>query len=130
MTTGDGLSIRNARVSRRRLDRLHRALRVTRGPAGIAQLEAVLASIEDPVTAATYLEALCTAWLGPVIRRSERSDRGRWHRAPERVWRLDCQSCESSFTAARWDARYCSPACRQSAYRQRDDEAAAREAAQ
>lgn len=116
------LSIRNAVVSRQRLDRLHRALHASRGHDGPAQLDVVLAEIANPDVAARYLAALCDAWLGPVSRRSERSDRGQWHAAPERVWRLDCQTCGSGFTAARWDACYCSPACRQAAYRQRHRE--------
>jgi hypothetical protein len=36
-----------------------------------------------------------------------------------------CETCGNSFTAPRQDARHCSPACRQRAYRQRGAEAAA-----
>ncbi len=54
-------------------------------------------------------------------RQAER-DRENQKRRRRRQWRrtgLTCEVCESHFTPGRVDARYCSPACRQRAYRQR-----------
>ena len=47
------------------------------------------------------------------------------HNERQREWRRqgragrDCESCGDTFTPPRSDARYCSPACRQKAYRER-----------
>lgn len=82
-------------------------------------LDAVLASCKDEKTKAMYLDALCVSWFGPIPPKSPRSDRGCWHALPERVWRLTCERCAGGFDASRWDAQFCSNACRQAMYRRR-----------
>jgi hypothetical protein len=104
--------------SRARQDRMAGRLAAAQGPGALETLDQVVAGLA-PDLAASYLAALCNAWLGCAQRRWPRSDRGGWHQLPERVWDLYCAACGSAFTASRWDARYCSPACRQRAYRQR-----------
>jgi hypothetical protein len=66
-----------------------------------------------------YLAALCDSWLGRAQPRAERSDRGRFHQLPEPAWETTCVCCGKIFTSSRSDASYCSPACRQRAYRER-----------
>lgn len=104
-------------ASRHRLDRLYQRLSAERGPDALRQLDDVLAGMPSD-TADSYLDTLATAWLGPPQPRAERSDRGGFHALPERIYSLTCE-CGATFTAARWDARYCSPTCRQRAYRRR-----------
>jgi hypothetical protein len=43
----------------------------------------------------------------------------RARRLKHRFKLLSCESCGNDFTATRWDARYCSNGCRQSAWRRR-----------
>ena len=67
-----------------------------------------------------YLDALCDSWLGRPEPRWPRSDGG-LPRGP-RDWHyqdMTCEVCEGQFTPSRWDALYCSGACRQKAYRRR-----------
>ena len=49
----------------------------------------------------------------------ERAARRERRRRPRRVSEGACARCGTRFKATRVDARYCSPACRQKAYRQR-----------
>jgi hypothetical protein len=77
-------------------------------------------AIAPPETQQNYLDALCDAWLGPIQRRATRSDKGT-QRSP-RGWYpvvLICEECGNERWASRIDARYCSNACRQRAYRSR-----------
>ena len=57
--------------------------------------------------------AYCTEGCARHARR-ERRRRGRTRREGA------CRTCGQRFTATRPDARYCSPACRQQAYRERN----------
>jgi hypothetical protein len=70
-----------------------------------------------------YLDALCINWLGPIQRRWTRSDKGSWRAPRDWTYRgLRCCLCGREFEATRIDARWCSGACRQRAYRQRGGE--------
>lgn len=86
------------------------------------KLEEVLRACDQKGTSReAFLDALCLAWFGPLTPRWPRSDRGRFHRLPERCWTLTCEQCSERFDASRWDALYCTPACKQKAYRTRNE---------
>jgi hypothetical protein len=53
----------------------------------------------------------------PAVVKAADPAKARTHRAEHRMKRLTCEACRSAFTAARFDARYCSPRCRQRAHR-------------
>lgn len=57
-------------------------------------------------------------WVGYCIRCAHKQELARQLRRQARANR-PCQGCGQRFTGARSDARYCSGACRQKAYRQR-----------
>jgi len=82
-----------------------------------ANLVAVLESCRDERQQAKLLDALCVSWFGPLSPKWPRSDRGRFHQLPERVWLTICKHCDGEFYRSRPDARFCSNACRQAAYR-------------
>lgn len=87
---------------------------------GPDRLDAVLLMCDqEGASRDEFLDALCLNWFGPLWPRHPRSDRGGFHQLPERCWSVTCETCEERFEASRWDARYCSPACRQKSYRQR-----------
>lgn len=84
------------------------------------KLEEVLCMCDEGGTSrAKYLDALCLSYFGPLPPRHPRSDRGRFHSLPDRCWTITCEQCSEHFDASRWDARYCSSACKQKAYRAR-----------
>lgn len=68
--------------------------------------------------------ACATRWCSDRCENAERTERRREAReqARSRHW---CRECGERFTPPRADARYCSPACRQKAYRKRQAEQAA-----
>jgi hypothetical protein len=81
---------------------------------------ALKACDKEGFSRAKFFDMLCMQWFGPIDpNRAPRSDRGSWHRLPERVWSLHCGHCGAVFDASRWDARFCRNACRQAAYRER-----------
>jgi hypothetical protein len=59
----------------------------------------------------------CDACAHAADLKRRRSRRRTWH--PKQT----CATCGAAFTPTRSDARYCSPACRQRAYRQRKQDA-------
>jgi hypothetical protein len=66
-----------------------------------------------------FIDSMCASLLGKPRRRARRSDYGGRHMPPEDVWKVQCQRCARKLYRSRWDAQYCSNACRQAAYRQR-----------
>lgn len=89
----------------------------------LAELDAIRAEIASrwPDSERKWLDALCISWLGPQQKRWTRSDKGRWREPKQWHYSLDCQSCGKPYPTNRIDARYCSPACRQRAYRNRNN---------
>ena len=68
-----------------------------------------------------FIDALCASFgpIRPLTPRPPRADRGSRHMVPFRAWKTRCQHCGRDSQKTRWDAQYCSNACRQAAYRAR-----------
>lgn len=77
--------------------------------------------VRNPALHQQYLDALCDSWLGQRQRRATRSDKGTFRLEPKPwCYGFDCARCGEKFYANRCDAAYCSNACRQRSYRQRE----------
>jgi hypothetical protein len=114
MSTGADETYVTRHTTRGRLDKLYLKF-------GDDLDKVLLKWCRDERSKAQYLDALCLNWFGAIGPRCPRSDRGRFHQLPERVWSLACQHCGRDFDASRWDARFCRNACRQAGYRIRKD---------
>jgi hypothetical protein len=90
----------------------------------LTEFETIRANIArtEPQSQQLWLDALCISWLGPRQKRWTRSDKGCWREPKQWHYRSECRSCGSEYPSNRTDSRYCSPACRQKAYRNRKTE--------
>jgi hypothetical protein len=77
------------------------------------------------VNVVTLSHGSSRAYWGPYVARfcsrrcRERADAEKKRLEHERTHTRACEVCEETFIASRADARYCSNACRQDAYRKR-----------
>lgn len=116
----DYLSVTAMTATPYRLRRLKAIIAAERGPDFLDQRLAQAGKEGGPELQQQLLDIMCLSWLGPIQPRWPRSDRGA-ERGP-RDWHyqdMTCEVCGGKFTPSRWDALYCSGACRQKAYRRR-----------
>ena len=102
-------------------------VRVWRDADGRAFAEPVHVRVDAPwrvaltrcICGRTFAQYRARAWYCQSCERTRRTATQRTRRARHRVLPAFCQHCSSPMHSRRASGRYCSPACRQQAYRSR-----------